>query len=878
ATSFVYDFLTFYKTPKSTITRLKQPNSSYNYAENPELGEVALKLQLYFKPVFSDENLSEVLERLKTLPAVKKQKIRFLFVTDFQNIEAYDLKAQDTLSIPFSELARQYAFFLPLVAGYEKATLTSESPADTKAAEKMGRLFDAISSSNQLENHTMNVFLTRLLFCFFADDTNIFPKQSFSQLIKNHNIHNLESLPKLLSDFFTILNLEESSSERAKYPAHLTTFPYVNGGLFAEVLDVPNFTPRTYRILLDCIDLDWSEINPDIFGSMFQAGINPEQRSTLGQHYTSVKNIMKVIQPLFLDKLYEELEKIKLLKDIKEKNKRLSALLQRISEIKIFDPACGSGNFLIIAYKELRKLEIEIMKAMSENLSMFSHIHLDQFYGLEIDDFACEIARLSMWLAEHQMNMLFEKELNFYQPTLPLKNSGRIHCRNSLRENWLVFVPRQSADDEVYIIGNPPFGGTNNRTAEQSKDMGQVFSGFRIFKSLDYVTSWFWKGANYIKDSNAKLALVATNSICQGEQVAVLWKPIFNLGLSIHFAYQAFIWANNARDQAAVHTVIIALSAENFYPKFIFKEKGDELFLTKVKNISPYLFEGSNLFIENRLTPLSSNVSKIYLSNVPRDNNNLFLEKEEFDYLSKIEPRVIKYVRRVIGGDELLNSRLRYCFWFKDESLDELNRIPIVREKLEKIKEFRLSSTREGTVSQFTTPHLFSEIRQPEKGNYILIPSPSSERRPYIPIDFLDSQIIAINSFMIPNATLFEFGIITSEIHNDFVRVVTGRLESRLRYSAKVVYNNFPFPEVDDIQKAHIEQLAEDILLTRADYPAMTLAQLYNPETMPEPLKQAHQTLDRAVEKLYRDKPFSDAAERVAFLFQRYEELTKKAV
>ncbi|MGX2974247.1 class I SAM-dependent DNA methyltransferase [Ursidibacter arcticus] len=742
----------------------------------------------------------------------------------------------------------------------------------------MGRLFDAISSSNQLENHTMNVFLTRLLFCFFADDTNIFPKQSFSQLIKNHNIHNLESLPKLLSDFFTILNLEESSSERAKYPAHLTTFPYVNGGLFAEVLDVPNFTPRTYRILLDCIDLDWSEINPDIFGSMFQAGINPEQRSTLGQHYTSVKNIMKVIQPLFLDKLYEELEKIKLLKDIKEKNKRLSALLQRISEIKIFDPACGSGNFLIIAYKELRKLEIEIMKAMSENLSMFSHIHLDQFYGLEIDDFACEIARLSMWLAEHQMNMLFEKELNFYQPTLPLKNSGRIHCRNSLRENWLVFVPRQSADDEVYIIGNPPFGGTNNRTAEQSKDMGQVFSGFRIFKSLDYVTSWFWKGANYIKDSNAKLALVATNSICQGEQVAVLWKPIFNLGLSIHFAYQAFIWANNARDQAAVHTVIIALSAENFYPKFIFKEKGDELFLTKVKNISPYLFEGSNLFIENRLTPLSSNVSKIYLSNVPRDNNNLFLEKEEFDYLSKIEPRVIKYVRRVIGGDELLNSRLRYCFWFKDESLDELNRIPIVREKLEKIKEFRLSSTREGTVSQFTTPHLFSEIRQPEKGNYILIPSPSSERRPYIPIDFLDSQIIAINSFMIPNATLFEFGIITSEIHNDFVRVVTGRLESRLRYSAKVVYNNFPFPEVDDIQKAHIEQLAEDILLTRADYPAMTLAQLYNPETMPEPLKQAHQTLDRAVEKLYRDKPFSDAAERVAFLFQRYEELTKKAV
>ncbi|WGE41824.1 N-6 DNA methylase [Actinobacillus equuli subsp. haemolyticus] len=815
---------------------------------------------------------------MKGSTAVKTHKIRFLLVTDFQNIEAYDLKAQDTLSIPFGELSRQYAFFLPFVAGYEKATLTSESPADTKAAEKMGRLFDAISSSNQLESHTMNVFLTRLLFCFFADDTNIFSKQSFSQLIKNHNVNNLDSLPKLLSDFFAILNLEEHSPERAKYPAHLTAFPYVNGGLFAEVLEVPNFTPRTYRILLDCSDLDWSEINPDIFGSMFQAGINPKQRSTLGQHYTSVKNIMKIIQPLFLDNLYEELEKIKFLKESKEKNKRLSALLQRISEIKIFDPACGSGNFLIIAYKELRKLEIEIMKAMSENLSMFSHIHLDQFYGLEIDDFACEIARLSMWLAEHQMNALFEKELSFHQPTLPLKNSGRIHCRNSLRENWHVFVPRQSADDEVYIIGNPPFMGKNNRTDEQTKDMEQVFSGFKTFKSLDYVTSWFWKGANYIKDSKAKLALVSTNSICQGEQVAILWKPIFNLGLSIHFAYQTFAWKNSAKANAAVHTIIIGLSAQIENSKIIYKEVDGNLIQQKVENINPYLTQGGNVFIENRKRPIC-NVSEMVFGNMPNDGGHLLLSESDKTELVKSNPHLSKYIRTLLGADEFINGSVRYCFWLVGEKLSELKEIPLLSERITGVENHRNNSSREATRELAIVPHLFGEIRQPETGNYILIPSVSSDRRNYIPIGIFDANVISTNlNFMIPNATLYEFGILTSEMHNDFMRVVAGRLGIGYRYSATLVYNNFPFPEVSDVQKAHIEQLAEDILLTRADYPAMTLAQLYNPETMPEPLKQAHQTLDKAVEKLYRDKPFNDAAERVAFLFQRYEELTKKAV
>ncbi|WP_439294146.1 DNA methyltransferase [Lonepinella sp. BR2882] len=871
---FIFDFLQIFSIPKSTITKLKNNTSNTNKALNPEFGEVAFIRQIYFKPIFDNANLFNELENLKNADIITTHKIRFIFITDFINIEAYDIKAQEQLSIPFAELYQNYDFFLP-IAGFEKAILTAENPADTKAAYQMGKLFDAIKNNNELDQHTLNIFLTRLLFCFFAEDTNIFEKQSFTALIKNHTDEQGSQLSELLNDCFHILNLDENDTKRQTYPAFLQRLPYVNGGLFAEQYQIPEFNAKSHRLLLNCAQLDWSEINPDIFGSMFQSVIDPKQRAELGQHYTSVKNIMKVIKPLFLEPLYQELDKLKVLVQSPERDKKLTALLQRISDIKIFDPACGSGNFLIIAYKELRKLEIEIMKNFSQTKSMFSGIHLDHLYGLEIDDFACETARLSLYLAEHQMHQQMADELGIRAPTLPLKNIKSIKCCNSLREDWEAFCPRKDREsDEVYIIGNPPFGGTRNRTIEQSKDMETIFNGLANFRSLDYVTSWFAKSAKYITSSRSESALVATNSICQGEQVPILWNYILDKGVNIKFAYQTFPWGNNARDEAAVHTIIISLSSKEITEKRLFKLTNKVWIEEKVENISPYLFSGKNTILSNRSYPIC-NVSEICLANVPRDDGNLFLSEQEINELLSVDSEAKKWIKQVVGGDEFLNNKLRYCLWLYGFELSDLNNNEFIRVKLDAVKSFRAASSRASTARQASTPHLFSEIRQPENGNYILIPSPSSERRKYIPMGFLNSDVIAINSFMIPNATLYEFGILTSEIHNDFMRIVAGRLESRYRYSAKVIYNNFPFPNVTEKQKAEISKLSQEILLVREDYPDKNLAYLYDPDTMPEPLKQAHQTLDKAVEKLYRDKPFKDSSERVEFLFERYEQLVK---
>ncbi|WP_439287786.1 DNA methyltransferase [Lonepinella sp. BR2904] len=868
---FIFDFLQIFSIPKSTITKLKNNTSNTNKALNPEFGEVAFIRQIYFKPIFDNANLFNELENLKNADIITTHKIRFIFITDFINIEAYDIKAQEQLSIPFAELYQNYDFFLP-IAGFEKAILTAENPADTKAAYQMGKLFDAIKNNNELDQHTLNIFLTRLLFCFFAEDTNIFEKQSFTALIKNHTDEQGSQLSELLNDCFHILNLDENDTKRQTYPAFLQRLPYVNGGLFAEQYQIPEFNAKSRRLLLNCAQLDWSEINPDIFGSMFQSVIDPKQRAELGQHYTSVKNIMKVIKPLFLEPLYQELDKLKVLVQSPERDKKLTALLQRISDIKIFDPACGSGNFLIIAYKELRKLEIEIMKNFSQTKSMFSGIHLDHFYGLEIDDFACETARLSLYLAEHQMHQQMADELGIRAPTLPLKNIKSIKCCNSLRENWEVFCPRKNREnDEVYIIGNPPFGGKQGRTLDQTLDIKLVFGD--INKNIDYVTNWFMKGAKYIRDSVSEVAFVATSSICQGEQVPILWKRIFALNVSIKFAYRSFIWKNSARENAAVHTIIIGLSSQNNDKKIIYDEINNKLLSENVENISPYIINGKNIYIESRRDNISE-ISEIYSGSMPNDGGFLLLDEKEKKELLQKDPNVKKYIRKFLGADEFIKNKQRYCLWLVNEK--NVMNIESIVNRILGVKNSRSSSPREATRSLAKTPHLFGEIRQPVSGEYILIPSTSSENREYIPIGFINSDVISSNAnLIVPNATLYEFGILASEMHNDFMRVVAGRLESRYRYSAKVIYNNFPFPDVTEKQKAEISKLSQEILLVREDYPDKNLAYLYDPDTMPEPLKQAHQTLDKAVEKLYRDKPFKDSSERVEFLFERYEQLVK---
>ena len=884
---FIYEFLALLDVSKSTITSLKKNDGRFNVAANPEAGEVANKHRIYFKSVDEGQDLAKALSEVMNSPIINQHKIRMVMVTDFNTVLINDTKYDETLDCDFTDLYKNYHFLLPL-AGLERAREYSEHPADVQASEKMGRLFDHIRKLNEFNTaddlHALNIFLTRLLFCFYAEDTGIFDANQFYDVIDRTTNIDGSDVDSVLYELFEVLDLPDSNPERSAKPTHLSAFPYVNGGLFEYQFAIPEFDARTRRILLECARLSWAEINPDIFGSMFQAVIDPEQRGSLGQHYTSVSNIMKVIQPLFLDELRAELDTvIALSHDNRHKNnkaERLDALLKRISQIKVFDPACGSGNFLIIAYKELRKLEIDVLKAQRDllgskdnllGLGFDSVVSLDNLYGIEYDDFASQIARLSLWLAEHQMNVLFEQEFGASQPMLPLKDSGHIIHGNSLRIDWNEVCPNNGTD-EIYIIGNPPFGGTGSRNDEQSKDMEFTFKDLKKFKSLDYVTSWFWKGSQYIAHSNAELALVSTNSIAQGEQVAMLFPYIFDLGIHISFAYQTFPWRNNAKHNAAVHVVVIGLSAKPSSKKSISKLIDKVWHTEVVSNISPYLVEGSNLAVKSRSKPFYKKTKSILRGNQPTDGGNLILSKDDKIKLIEQEPRSASWIKKLVGSIEFLNAKERYCLWLVNVTDEELNKLPLITERVRRVKEMRLESSDKGTRKLAERPHEFRETNNPK--SYLLIPRVSSERRCYIPIGFMDENSICTDrNQIIPDGDIYDFGILNSIIHNEWMRLVTGRLKSDYNYSGTIVYNTFPFPDTTGEQKAHIENLAEEILLARASNAGMTLAELYDPDKMPNDLKQAHSNLDDAVDKLYRPQGFANTEERLAHLLARYEQL-----
>lgn len=872
---FIYQFMDAYGFPKSTVTRLRNSDDDRNVGEGSDIG---VKKKLYFKRVSQGADVGEAADALKTSDAVTRNDIRFVIATDFKTLVAYDLKADERLEVAIDELHKDYGFFLPL-AGYEKAVMYSEHPADLKASEKMGQLFDMIRERNDLTKaediHALNVFLTRLLFCFYAEDTGIFAEAQMTSALQLYTKADGSDVDQFFTDLFTVLNLDANAPERQAMPSHFQAFPFVNGGLFAVDEPVPEFGAKARRILLDCGSLDWSQINPDIFGSMFQAVIDPDQRGSLGQHYTSVSNIMKVIQPLFLDDLYSELEKSQ------GNERKLKALLLRLQNIRVFDPACGSGNFLIIAYKELRKLEMEIIDALNatgaQSVMYYSGIRLSQFFGIEIDDFAHEVAILSLWLAEHQMNTAFKAKFGYTEAALPLRDSGHIVCGNSLRLDWEEVCSKeneQAEPYEVYVCGNPPFLGTTGRSQEQSDDMKSVFSDFKSIGYLDFVSAWFWKAANYIVQSQARSAFVSTSSICQGDQASLLWPPIFEKGVSIGFCYKTFAWGNSAKSNAAVHVVIIGLKnqSDSYQPK-IYEAVNGNILCQEVKGISPYLIAGTSLAVAPKTRPFL-NVEKMVKGSQATDGGNLFLTKDERNTFLLKYPQYAHWVRKILGANEFINSGDRWCFWLADISLDEAMTVPEVAERCDKIKELRINAGHPAALRGAERPHTFLQIAQPIDGNYLLVPSVSSERRDYVPIGFMDAEVISSNlNMMVPNATLYEFGILTSEIHNDWMRTVAGRLESRYRYSATLVYNTFPWPDVSEPQRKAIEALAEEILLVREDYSGKTLAELYDPDKMPQPLLDAHKALDRAVEKLYRDRPFRDASERLEHLFARYEKL-----
>jgi hypothetical protein len=873
---FFYDFLKAYGIPSSTITSLKKNTNNRNIGF--EHGDIGFKNKIYFRASAKGTNLQKELDSLKTLDAVVKGKARLLVVTDFEEMVAYDLTANELLAeIELSELHKQYAFFLPL-AGYEKAVVYSDHPADVKASEKLGLLFDLILKQNDIEQdeekrHALNVFLTRLLFCFYAEDTGIFKDGQMSSAISNTTEIDGSNLDQFFSTLFKVLNTKPGDEYRKSLPTHLADFPYVNGGLFASDSFIPKFGKKSRRVILESGSLDWKKINPDIFGSMFQSVVDPEKRGSLGQHYTSVPNIMKVIQPLFLDKLYDSLEKAK------ESVKKLEALIARLERIRVFDPACGSGNFLIIAYKELRRFEMEVFKALNaasgQSVMFMSGIKLSQFYGIEIDDFAHEIALLSLWLTEHQMNVEFKQEFGYAEPNLPLKDSGNVVSGNSLHFDWDNICPKRNGagDLEVYICGNPPFAGHKEKTASQAEDMDVVFAGFSKYRYLDYVTCWLWKTAGYL-DGSVEAAFVATNSICQGIQVEMLWPAVFRTGTVISFAYESFKWKNSARENAGVYVTVIGLGKKAKQPT-IYKLIGDKVIGRVVSGITPYLTEGSQSVVAPRMSPLSK-IPEMNTGNNGVNCDALIFDSSTKEHILSIDASNEQWIREILGGNEFLHSEKRYCLWLEGSKLEDLHSNKVIWDRVEQVRLNREKSRRKATRGLASAPHLFGEIRQPKTGEYIVFPQTSSERRDYVPLGIVSSDIIAAYTInIVPNSTLYEFSILSSTMHLDWMRIVGGKLETRYRYSPTLVYNTFPWPDVTKSQKEKVEAISKEIILIRQDYEldGLTLADMYDPAKMATELLDAHQSLDKAVEKLYRDKPFKDASERIEYLFARYKQL-----
>lgn len=866
--NFIYEFLSSFGLSKTTITRLKK--GDYNLSKVD--GELFYKGKIFFK-VEKEANLLNLIDELAKDEKIKKQKPRFIVVTDFKDVLAVDTKLGNNKEFPIEELGEQTDFFLPL-SGAEIYRVSNDNKLDRDAAYKLGELYDILVVDNPdwiaQGSHQLNIFLSRLLFCFFAEDTGIFEVKSiFTETLANNTKKDGSDVDLFLTTLFKKLNTPDN---QGSFEPHFDKFPYVNGGLFRDDIQCPKFSTKARQILLDSGELDWSEINPDIFGSMIQAVADPAERNNLGMHYTSVVNILKLIKPLFLDDLYEEFEKNK------GKIKGLEALLDRLGKIKFFDPACGSGNFLIITYKELRNLEIQIIKELldlnaKQRKIYFSEIKLSQFYGIEIKDFAHEMAILSLWLAEHQMNQVFELELLDYgksNPILPLKESGNITAGNAARVDWEIACPKE-ANDEIYIIGNPPYLGARIQDAEQKSDMELVFNSFKKFKDLDYISIWLYKGSKFIEGINAQLAFVSTNSISQGQQVALLWDKILRDSLEISFAYQSFKWVNNAKGNAGVTVIIVGLRNISNSPKYIFTES----IAKQVKNINAYLLDAPNIIITERMKSIAG-FMRMNFGNMPNDGGGLILDEEEKNNLIFNYPNSEKYIRRLVGSTEFINGINRYCFWIEDEDLDDILKIDFIKNKIEKSRNHRLSSKDKGTNKLALRAHQFRD-RNTAIESAIIVPSTSSERREYIPLGFLPKETIILNSALaIYDSQPWLFGVLHSKMHMIWVDAVGGKLKTDYRYSAKLCYNTFPFPTLSEKKKETINQYVFAILDERAKYPEKTMAWLYNPETMPIGLKQAHKELDLAIEQIYRLAPFHSDEERLEYLFKLYDEMTTK--
>lgn len=868
------------------------------------------------------KNLDKAYQQAKDyIDGLKQYEIpKYILVSDFENFRLYDIDENTNHQFTLSQLVQNVQHF-GFIAGYQKRTYKEQDPVNIKAAELMGKLHDKLEEAGY-KGHALEAYLVRLLFCLFADDTTIFEPNSFQQFIEQRTSEDGSDLGARLNELFYVLNTPKENRLKT-LDEQLNNFPYVNGKLFEEPLPPAAFDSGMRRNLLDCCGLDWGKISPAIFGSMFQSVMNPTERRNLGAHYTSEKNILKLIKPLFLDELWAEFETLK-----GNKNKLLQ-FHKKISELKFLDPACGCGNFLVITYRELRLLEIEILRQLNKtgqgflNVGDIIWLDVDMMCGIEYEEFPAQIAQVAMWLIDHQMNMMVSQEFGQYFVRLPLKKSANILHADALATDWQtllnpvntyeasaehtnIYIASEPTPEYKtlniktksvkihhikeneklpetqriyfdYIIGNPPFIGKSLQNENQKEGMERVFAGVKGAGVLDYVAAWYLKAAQLIQNTKTKAAFVSTNSITQGEQTGVLWGVLFSkYKIKIHFAHRTFSWNNEAKGNAAVHVVIIGFANFDTHKKIIYEYQDikDEPQAINVKNINPYLVDAKDVVVMAQSKPVCSVPKMIYGNKIVDGGHYLFTEEEKNEFVYR-EPYSINFFKPILSGDEFINGQKRWVLYLANARPEEIKSHKLILSRVEYVANYRAESKKEQTRFLAKTPLLFAEPRQPQS-DFLLFPRTSSENRSFLPLGFFTKDYIVNDSCIaLPEAKLYHFGVLSSTMHMAWVKHVAGRLKSDFRYSNTIVYNNFPWPEnPSEKQIQAVEKAAQEVLDVRAQYPDSSLADLYDPLTMPAPLVKAHQQLDKAVDLCYRSQPFTSEAKRMEFLFDLYEKYT----
>lgn len=889
---FPFAFLRAFGNKETTIKRLRAGTTNKS-----DVGGVLQTNNIHIA-VAEAGQVSPTLSKLRQSPATTRSKVRFILSTDGAEFEAEDLETGETVACDYQKFPDHFGFFLPL-AGISTVKQVRDSSFDIRATSRLNRLYVELLKDNpdwggSEQRHEMNHFMARLIFCFFAEDTDIFAGESlFTDTVGQMSARDSSNTHEVISEIFRAMNTRAGDRQDKNLRGWTKDFPYVNGGLFSGSIQVPKFSKIARSYLLHIGNLDWTQINPDIFGSMIQAVADDEERGSLGMHYTSVPNILKVLNPLFLDDLREKLA------EAGDSSRKLLNLRNRMARIRVFDPACGSGNFLVIAYKQMRRIENEINERRGEP-GRKSDIPLTNFRGIELRDFSAEIARLALIIAEYQCDVVYRGQKEALQEFLPLDAENWITCGNALRLEWLSVCPptgagvKLNANDlfetpldqseidfeneggETYICGNPPYLGSQGQSASQKADLKAVFEGrAKIWKSLDYVAGWFMKAAIYGTTTDAATAFVATNSICQGKQVALLWPAIFETGHEISFAHTSFKWANLASHNAGVIVTVIGIANKIRKPRLIFTQsEGDEFTSKVVENINGYLVSGKNVHVEKTSRSISG-LPRMTFGNQPIDGGNLVVTHAERQHILARSPDSEKFVYKYLGSREYINGIQRWCLWINPEEEGFAADNPVIRDKVESVRVFRSSSDRKETVEQAANPYQFVYRPHKECHTTVIVPSASSERRPVLPCGIVPRGTIVSNlAFAIYNAPLWTVALIASRLHLVWVGTVCGKLKTDFRYSNTLGWNTFPVPRLTEKNKADLTHCAENILVAREVHFPATIAELYDPEKMPANLREAHDQNDEVIERIYIGRRFKNDTERLEKLFELYTKMT----